>query len=82
MNRLRSIIAVAVVAVFLCTPALPQASAAAAPATPTVFAGADYWAGFVEFWSNSLKKQNGVIMFALGVGAISLFIITRSKAKK
>ena len=47
-----------------------------------LFARSNYWRGFVDFWTNSLRKQNGVVLFALGVGAVSLFIITRGKWKK
>lgn len=57
-------------------PAFAADPSAAAP----VFAG--YWADFVQHWAGSLKQQNGVILFALGVGAVSLFIITRGKWKK
>ena len=47
-----------------------------------LFARTNYWQGFVDFWSGSLRKQNGVVLFALGVAAVSLFIITRGKWKK
>jgi hypothetical protein len=46
----------------------------------TLFAG--YWSEFVDHWSGMLKQQNGVVLFALGIGAVSLFIITRGKWKK
>ena len=59
--------------------ALP-ASAADAPSSAPLFAG--YWSSFIEHWGNYFKKQNGVIMAALGLGAVSLFIITRGKWKK
>jgi hypothetical protein len=45
-----------------------------------VFGG--YWSEFVDHWLGQLKHQNGVVLFALGVGAVSLFIITRGKWKK
>ena len=64
----------AVLAVALtATPALATPSPAAAP----LFAG--YWHDFIEHWGGALKQQNGVIMAALGVGAVALFIITRGK---
>lgn len=56
--------------------------AAAADGAPAVFALSEYWHGFVEFWGGMLKKQNGIVMFALGIGAVSLFIITRGKWRK
>ena len=40
---------------------------------------ASYWEGFQEHWGAMLKKQNGVILLVLAVGAASLFIITRGK---
>ena len=48
-------------------------------ATP-LFGG--YWSSFLEHWGGYFKKQNGVIMAALGLGVVSLFIITRGKWKK
>lgn len=38
-----------------------------------------YWGDFVDHWFGKLRRQNGVVVAALGVGAISLFIITRGK---
>ena len=60
------------------------APAAAADTTPAVFASmlGGYWQGFMEFWGGMLKKQNGIVMVDLGVGAVSLFIITRGKWRK
>jgi hypothetical protein len=57
----------------------PAPAAAADPAGP-VFGG--YWTGFVDFWTGAVKKQNGVVLFVLGIGAVSLFIITRGKWRK
>jgi len=54
----------------------PVAAADSAP----LFAG--YWQGFVEHWTDALQKQNGIVLLALGVGAVCLFIITRGKWKK
>lgn len=49
----------------------------------TVFAaGGSYWQGFLDFWVGALRKQNGVIMFVLGMGLICMFVITRAKWKK
>jgi hypothetical protein len=58
------------------SPVPPAARVAAAPVGP-LFGG--YWDSFLDHWTGVLKKQNGVIMLALGVGAVSLFIITRGK---
>ena len=76
MNRFTSILFAALALVLLHS---APASAATGAATPPI---ADYWDGFVEHWSGMLKKQNGVVMFVLGLGAVSLFIITRGKWKK
>ena len=57
--------------------ALTAAPAAAAPSPAPLFAG--YWHDFIEHWGGALKQQNGIIMVALGVGAVALFIITRGK---
>ena len=59
--------------------ALTPAPAVASAGGP-VFGG--YWTGFWEHWSSYFKQQNGVVMIALGVGVVSLFIITRGKWKK
>jgi hypothetical protein len=45
-----------------------------------LFAG--YWSDFLDHWGGILRKQNGIILVALCVGAVSLFIITRGKWKK
>ena len=61
------------------TPAtLPAAQSGHAAA----FARASYWDGFTEFWTGRMKRTDGVVLLALGVGAVSLFIITRAKWKK
>jgi hypothetical protein len=59
---------------------LALASPAAASDGAPLFGG--YWSQFVNHWTGYFGKQNGVIMFALGLGAVSLFIITRGKWKK
>ena len=60
------------------------ARAAAPPVTAAVVAPltGSYIDGFIEHWGKFFKKQNGVIMIALGVGAVSLLIITRGKWAK
>ena len=47
-----------------------------------LFARNNYWSGFVEFWTSRVVRQEGVVLVAVGVGIVSLFIITRSKWKK
>jgi hypothetical protein len=60
--------------------ALTAAPAAAAPeAAPPL---ASYWSGFLDHWSGVFKKQNGIVMFALLVGCVCLFVITRGKWRK
>lgn len=46
----------------------------------TVWAG--YWHEFVDFWTNFLTRQDGVVMTVLAAGALALFIITRVKGNK
>jgi hypothetical protein len=41
-----------------------------------------YKDGFIEYWSGVFKKQNGIVMGTLLVGALCLFIITRGKWRK
>lgn len=60
----------------------PAASPAAVPGPATAFAKASYWDGFEDFWTSRMKRTDGVVLVALGVGAASLFIITRAKWKK
>ncbi len=75
--------AAALIALGLTAPALsaaPPTPAAAAPAA--VFAKTNYWNEFVEFWTGAVKRQSGVVLLVLGVGVVSLFIITRGKWKK
>jgi hypothetical protein len=55
-------------------------AAADSPSPAPLFGG--YWAEFVEHWRGFFQNQNGIVMTALGVGALSLFIITRGKWKK
>ncbi len=60
----------------------PAPLAAAGPGPVAPFAKASYWDGFSDFWTGRLKRTDGVVLLALGVGAVSLFIITRAKWKK
>lgn len=59
--------------------ATAPAAAAGAEAAPPL---ASYWSGFIDHWSGVFKKQNGIVMFALLVGAVCLLIITRGKWRK
>jgi hypothetical protein len=54
-------------------------AAAAPPGPPAAPLFASYWSSFLDHWGDFFKKQNGIVMAALGVGAVSLFIITRGK---
>ncbi|MEZ6139694.1 MAG: hypothetical protein R3B84_03900 [Zavarzinella sp.] len=45
------------------------------------FAGS-YWYSFKAYWTRVISSQNGYVMFALGMGAIGIFIISRGKWKK
>ncbi len=76
-TRIRFLVAVLAV---LCVSAM----ASAAEPVPAALWGdfGTYRRGFVDFWTGAFKKQNGVVMLALGVGAIGIFIITRGKWKK
>ena len=72
----------AVAALALALTASPAAaSPTATPVSATPLLGG-YWQEFWDHWTGLLKKQNGVIMAALGVGAVSLIIITRGKWRK
>ena len=48
----------------------------------TLFAQSGYWNAFVEFWTQAVKQQNGMVLIALGLAVVAIFIITRSKGKK
>lgn len=69
----------ALAALTLAVTAGPAAAAAPGGAAP-LFGG--YFRNFLDHWTGMLQKQNGVVLFALGVGAVSLFIITRGKWRK
>jgi hypothetical protein len=59
---------------------LSSPAAAADGAGTPLFGG--YVGQFYDHWMGMLKQQNGVVVFVLGIGAVSLFIITRGKWKK
>lgn len=75
-RRLNPVARAVVLAALLVPLTAPPARAAGPAARPLV---AGYWGEFVDHWSGKLRQQNGVVMFALGVGAVGLFIITRGK---
>ena len=56
-----------------------SAGPAAAAPTPVAPLFGGYASQFLDHWAEFFKKQNGIVMAALGVGAVSLFIITRGK---
>ncbi len=76
---LRPLLAAALLGLALTAPA-PAAAAAGPPPAP--LAKTDYWEGFTEFWTGRLKRTDGVVLLALTVGAVSLFIITRTRWRK
>ncbi len=55
------------------------AGAAELSATPLV---ANYWDGFIKYWTGVFQQQNGIVMGTLVVGAVCLLIITRGKWRK
>ena len=55
--------------------------AAAAVSRPDAVFGS-YWQSFLDYWETSFKRQNGIVMAVLGLGAVALFIITRGKWRK
>lgn len=72
----RCLILVALAILASAAPAFAASSSSAAP----LFGG--YWSNFFDHWSGVFKKQNGIILAVLGLGAVSVFIITRGKWKK
>jgi len=59
---------------------LALAGPAAAATGPVVFGS--YWQSFLDYWKETMQKQNGVVLGVLGVGVIGIFIITRGKWNK
>lgn len=81
-RRFPGLVAVAAIAAVL-TAAGPVAAAdGGSGGTLSPLFGLKYWDNFVDFWAGAFRKQNGIVLLILGVGAVSLFIITRSKALK
>ena len=68
---------VLVAALIACVLAASPGLAAAGPPLASAYAEE-----FKEYWVGSFRKQNSIVMFVLGLGVVSIFIITRSKAKK
>jgi hypothetical protein len=66
-----------VAAVSLTVPGVASAASADAP----LFA-ANFWQGFVDHWSRAYKGQDAIVLTVLGVGAVGIFILSRSKWKK
>jgi hypothetical protein len=67
----------ALVALALALPAAPALAAGPAAGPGPLFGG--FASNFLDHWKEYFQKQNGIVMAALGVGAVSLFIITRGK---
>jgi len=61
-------------------PALAGPAAAAGPAP--LFARTGFVTRFLEYWSGLFKQSNGIALIVIGVGIVSLFIITRGKWRK
>jgi len=53
----------------------------ATSATPA-FAGPSYMDGFLHHWKGAFTNQSSIVLLALGVGAVGILIITRSRGKK
>lgn len=47
-----------------------------------ILLASSYWSGFWEYWRGLFKKQDSIVMFVLGVGLVSILIITRGKWRK
>jgi len=60
--------------------------AAALAWSPDACAGpplaSSYVEEFKEYWHGAFRKQNGIVLSVVGLGVVSVLIITRSKAKK
>lgn len=74
----RPLLAAALLGLALTPAPLPAAD----PGATAAFARTSYWDGFAEFWTGRIKRTDGIVLLAVGVGAVSLFIITRAKWKK
>ena len=80
MSRRLAISRFLLVALALVATIAPAFAATPSPAATPLFGG--YWSSFLEHWGGVFKKQNGMILAVLCLGAVSLFIITRGKWKK
>jgi hypothetical protein len=60
--------------------ALAGPAMAAGPAV--LFAKPGYWSRFTDYWSSVFKQSNGITLIVIGVGIVSLFVITRGKWRK
>lgn len=78
-HPLRTLLAASLFGLALTSP--PLVAAEPHQATPA-FAASSYWHGFKQFWTSRFKRTDSIVLTALGVGAVSLFIITRSRGKK
>lgn len=75
-------VSVALIVVLMLTPIASASERHSQSSISTSLWGSRYWDGFVEFWTEAFRKQNGVVMLVLGAGALSIFIITRGKKLK
>ena len=48
----------------------------------SLFAGASYWYNFKQYWVDFFGNQSGVVLLALGAGAIGIIIICSGKSRK
>jgi hypothetical protein len=62
--------------------ALAGPAAAADPSGALFARRTAYFSKFAEYWSGLFKQSNGITLIVIGVGIISLFIITRGKWRK
>lgn len=46
-----------------------------------LLARGSYFDGFVQHWAGAFRDQNSIVLLALGLGAVGVFIITRSRKK-
>lgn len=46
------------------------------------FAIGSYWYNFKHFWLDFFGNQSGVVLIALGAGAIGIIIICSGKSRK
>ncbi len=60
---------------------VPLGACGACQSTPGVYASSigGFWQGFTHYWSRLVTSVDGVVMMAIGLGALGIFIITRGK---